>query len=122
MKKRRIRVTLGGLLGAALLVGIGAGIIRSIVLRRRARETCINNLRQIDGAKDQYSLDAPWDDPLTPSNVAIYIRDMDECYCPLAKGTDRTFENSYSINVLTAMPTCKIGHSNHNHRLDYTGP
>ncbi len=86
------------------------------------RVSCINNLRQIDGAKDQYALEYGSTNGmlLTPRHVAIYIKDMNKCFCPLLVGTNRTFENSYVINVLTVEPTCKVG-TNKNHDLAYSG-
>ena len=125
MTKRRIRVTLAGLLGAVLLVGSGASVVSLVVLPKlrasKARTLCINHLRQIDSAKDSYALEyGGMEDTLpTATNVAIYIKSMSNCVCPLLTGTNRTFEKSYSINVLTTAPTCRTGHNELNHRLPY---
>jgi hypothetical protein len=117
----------------AFLVLVFVFLLASILLppflyinspRSSARRTaCINNLRQIDGAKDQYALEygpVPPGTVLTTSEIAIYIKDMDKCFCPLLAGTNRTFKNSYSINDLTSAPTCKVG-TNENHQLAYAG-
>ena len=79
------------------------------------RTVCIYNLGQIDGAKDQYALEygGTADTLLTTSNIAIYIRDMSQLYCPLAEGTNRTLENSYALNCLTSPPTCRIHPERH---------
>ncbi len=88
------------------------------------RTACIGNLRQISAAKNQYAFDfgGTEDFLLTPANVATYIRELNSCRCPAAKGTNTTFKNSYSINCLTSYPTCKIGHDKLYHRLDWCGP
>lgn len=61
---------------------------------------CINNLRQIDGAKDEYALDhnnqapADWGDL-----VSTYITKTPAC-----KGG-----GAYAFNALGAAPTCDVG-------------
>jgi prepilin-type N-terminal cleavage/methylation domain-containing protein len=106
------------------IIGLLAAIAVPSFLQAREtarRNACINNLRQIDGAKDQYALEygGGADLLLTSTNIAIYIKDMNKCFCPLLVGTNRTFDNSYSINVLTAAPTCKVG-TNKNHDLSFS--
>ena len=127
MRKRRIRFGLGSwMIGVTgLCAGAAVAILVVKARERREREMCISNLRQIDGAKDQFVIGTfgPGDIfTIEPNNIAPYIKGFSNCLCPMAKGTNRTFENSYSINAFTAAPTCKIGHGNHNHRLDYAGP
>ena len=117
----------------SLKLALFAGLIVVIVLvaavpwlrKRRApprrNQRCITKLRQIDGAKDVYFLHYgpfPSNTVLSVSDLAIYIKDINTCFCPSAAGTSRTFENSYSINALTAAPTCKVG-TNAAHDLGY---
>jgi hypothetical protein len=129
MSKAWMRVELRTLLTMAAIAGVIAFIALLIPRVDRGgsdsarRTACIGNLRQIDGAKDQYALEygpLPPNIVLTASNVEIYLKDLNKCFCSLLVGTNRTFENSYAINALTSPPTCKVG-TNKNHDLAYTG-
>ena len=67
--------------------------------------SCINNLRQIDGAKQQWALEYNKPDAAIPtiSDLLPYLRDNVFPVCP-AGGT-------YSINAVGMNPTCSIpGH------------
>jgi len=73
----------------------------------QATAACINNLRQMDGAKQQWALEykkTPTDTP-TLDDIKPYLNKADQSsICP-AGGT-------YSLNVLSAEPTCSIpGHA-----------
>ncbi len=114
--KRRIRVTLGAYivittcvaaLVATLLVGCPAW------RQKRRAEQCIENLRVINWAKDQYAVEfGGGGETFSPSyqtgNVAVYLTHLDAFVCPLAEGTNRTFVGSYRVNGLTDVPTCLI--------------
>jgi prepilin-type N-terminal cleavage/methylation domain-containing protein len=107
------------------IIGLLAAIAIPCFLHARRsarRNSCISNLRQIDGAKDSYALEYGGGAGLllSESNVAVYIKNMDHCFCPLLAGTNRTFANSYAINVITVRPTCKAG-TNQDHYLTYSG-
>ena len=77
---------------------------------------CIYNLRQIDGAKQNWGLDnkvlpttAPAD-----SNIQVYMgrgSDGGLPFCP-ADAT-ATFDNSYVINPMGSAPTCKVVPGSH---------
>jgi prepilin-type N-terminal cleavage/methylation domain-containing protein len=77
----------------------------------RARATsqanaCINNLRQIDGAVQQWALEnkqAPGAS-VSYTDVQGYLKNS--VICP-SGGT--TFANSYSISTVTNKPSCRIG-------------
>ena len=129
MGNGKLQVSIKGLLVAAFVVAILAvfaiQLIRFFSPRGGddRRFSCVNNLRLIDGAKDQYWVEygrLPSSTVLTATNVAIYIKDMNKLFCPLLVGTDRTFANSYDINDLASNPTCKVG-TNKNHNLAYSG-
>jgi hypothetical protein len=87
----------------------------------RARETaqhnaCINNLRQIDSAKQQWTLDSGVEvgQSVTEANLDPYLRQgVNSITCP-AGGT-------YSINAIGEDPTCSItGHTlSHPHEVFY---
>jgi hypothetical protein len=69
------------------------------------RNACINNLRQIDGAKQQWALEKnqPGDAVPVARDLLPYLKDGVFPACP-AGGT-------YSINSVDAVPTCTIqGH------------
>ncbi len=113
----------------ALVVGIGTLFVRPRFLKARVsarRSSCISNLRMIDAAKDQYALEYLTHDDniaatvLTSTNIAVYLKDIDKCYCPLSVRTRRTFAASYSINALTSDPTCIASDAEDSHRLSYS--
>ena len=101
--------------GAAGLIGIVViGMLAAIAVPNfvRARHTaqmnaCINNLRMIDGAKQQWALEHRKEltDMPTESDVTPYLRDRQLPPCP-AGGT-------YAINAVDKEPTCSIS----NHRI-----
>ncbi len=72
---------------------------------RAQRTACINNLRQIDGAKDQWALDNNQPPTATPDWGDLigvtegYIKSMPQCP---AGGGDQT----YDIGDLTTNPSC----------------
>jgi len=96
--------------GIAAFVGIFfIGLLAAIAIPNfvRARKTaqmnaCINNLRQIDSAKQQWALEnkkSPGDIP-THSEIAVLLPNLQFPVCP-AGGT-------YTINSAGEEPTCSI--------------
>jgi prepilin-type N-terminal cleavage/methylation domain-containing protein len=99
------------------------GLLAAIAIPNfaRARTTsqqnaCINNLRQIDGAKQSWALENTQVLTATPvdSQVQPYLGRGSGGglpWCP----ADSTFnfDNSYSLNSLQTVPTCKIVSSSH---------
>ena len=72
--------------------------------RNTARQkACISNLRNIEGAINQWALDMNKDEgtSVTYNDIKSYLHN--EVVCP-AGGT--TFEDSYSITTVDAAPTC----------------
>ncbi len=71
----------------------------------QSRNVCINNLRQIDGAKQQWALEnkQPADALVVPQQIAAYFKDATLPTCP-SGGT-------YTINNLNQPPSCS--HSEH---------
>jgi hypothetical protein len=67
-----------------------------------ARKTCINNLRLIDDAKQQWKADQGKPDTAVPTvkDLLPYFKDKGFPECP-AGGT-------YSLNALNEVPTCSI--------------
>jgi len=69
------------------------------------RNTCINNLRMIDGAKQQWALekDKPMDAVPKPKDLLPYLKDGVFPACPDG--------GTYSINSVESLPTCTVqGH------------
>jgi hypothetical protein len=128
VRKRKMRITLAGLLIGALVVGVGAALVLPAVRPSRherevrARDECISNLRDIALAKRALWRESDGSTAVFSNAVGLAARtEWSSFYCPLLEGTNRTFESSYSLNGL-GDPTCKIGHSNYNHRLDWDRP
>jgi prepilin-type N-terminal cleavage/methylation domain-containing protein len=86
------------------------GLLAAIAIPNfvRARETaqtnaCINNLRQIDGAIQQYALEnrIASGGAVTMDNCTPYLKGGNAPLCP-ASGT-------YAVTTVTAPPTCSVG-------------
>jgi prepilin-type N-terminal cleavage/methylation domain-containing protein len=90
------------------------GLLAAIAIPNfvRARTTsqmnaCINNLRQIDGAKQQWALETKQATNATPvfSDISGYLKSA--VTCP-AGGAAATFANSYNILDVSTKPTCQV--------------
>lgn len=92
------------------IIGLLAAIaIPSFV---RARETsqvsaCINNLRQIDGAKQQWALETRTGTNIAPSYAQIKDYMKRQLVCPTA-GDKTNFTDSYNINLVNSLPECLL--------------
>jgi prepilin-type N-terminal cleavage/methylation domain-containing protein len=102
------------------IIGLLAAIaIPNFIRSRTTAQTkvCINNLRQIDSAKQQWALEnkqtggaVPVQTELEPFIVRTTSGVMP--VCPSA-GPTATFATSYSINEVTNSPACLIDPGNH---------
>jgi hypothetical protein len=96
------------------IVGLLAGIATANFLPARStsqRNACINNLRQIDWAKQQWALESqatsasPMPDDLAPyfgrggGSIAAMI-------CPADSAASRSIDTSYVLNDLNTAPIC----------------
>ena len=77
---------------------------------------CINNLRQIDGAKQEWALENKIAATASPTsgNIQPYMgRGVNGSLptCPLDSAN--SFGTSYTIGTLSQAPTCSINTSNH---------
>ena len=86
------------------------GLLASIAIPNfvKARTTaqmnaCISNLRQIDGAIQQWALDTKQGDTatVTAADVLPYLKNAVTC-----PGGGKTFADSYSLTTVAARPTC----------------
>ncbi len=90
------------------IIGLLAAIAIPNFVRARntaQKNTCINNLRQIDAAKQQWSLENKKTDTDTPTTtqVADYIKNNAYPTCPAS--------GAYTVNAVNTDPTCdKSGH------------
>ncbi|MBI4352853.1 MAG: prepilin-type cleavage/methylation domain-containing protein [Candidatus Omnitrophica bacterium] len=83
--------------------------------RTQARtNACINNLRLVQAAKDQYALENNQADTVTPTaaNLDNYLKGgTAKVYCPL--DSTKAFSASYTVNAVNANPTCQKDGTNH---------
>jgi len=78
--------------------------------------TCINNLRIIDGAKGQWAMEHNKQSTDTPaaSDIQPYMGHGPAIEMPSCPNDPKhTFATSYSINNVGSVPTCKISPTNH---------
>ena len=95
------------------IIGLLAAIAIPIFIKARTtsqKNACINNLRQIDGAIQQWALE---NNKITSATVAFtdisgYLKNS--VICP-SGGT--TFANSYTVKDVSTKPVCQKDNVNH---------
>jgi prepilin-type N-terminal cleavage/methylation domain-containing protein len=92
------------------LIGLLAGIAAPNIVRARTRSqvnACISNLRQIDGASQQWGLEnlQPANAVVTFTDIQPYLRSA--IVCPSA-GVGATFATSYALTTISNKPACKV--------------
>ena len=116
---RKAGFTLIEIMIVVAIIGLLAAIaIPNFVHARTTAQqnACINNLRQIDGAKQEWALENKQAATATPTaaNIQPYMgRGSNGSLptCPLDSSV--TFATSYSPGTLQVAPTCLISPTNH---------
>jgi prepilin-type N-terminal cleavage/methylation domain-containing protein len=98
------------------IIGLLAAIAIPNFVKARAtaqQNACINNLRQIDAAKQQWALEKGQPSTASPGEAEIqpYLGrgsggSLTSVLCPI--DTAKTFATSYTIGNMTTAPVCQI--------------
>ena len=116
--KRKLGFTLVEIMIVVAIIGLLAAIAVPSFMKARdnaRKSACINNLRQIQSAKDQYATEYGGAGTLVlaEADVGLYIKDMAKCFCPGQIGTNRSFALSYDVRAITSDPTCRGAFTGH---------
>ena len=96
------------------IIGLLATIAIPNFVRARLKAqqtTCINNLRQIDGAKQSWAAESKAPQNATPAlaNLQVYLGRGTAGISPICPADSaRSFQTSYSINDLQTAPSCLV--------------
>jgi len=104
MKNRKMGFTLVEIMIVVAIIGLLAAIaIPSFVRARTTSQAnaCVNNLRQIDGAKDQYAIEN--------NKTSTAACDMTACLTYLKKTPVCKAAGTYTVGAIGTDPTCSVG-------------
>lgn len=111
---RRCAFTLVEIMIVVGLIGILATMTAPLFINSRdasRRTLCINNLIQIDRAKDQFVTETGGSPETLPTWTEIlpFVKDGPEkLYCPAAPDGQRVYSNCYRINEVRTGPDCLV--------------
>lgn len=108
---RRAGFTLIEIMIVVGIVALLATIAMPTFVRARTtshKNSCINNLRQIEGAVQTWALDNNKGGASTPTFTDIHGYLKREVVCP-SGGADADFDSSYTIQSVSTNPICNIG-------------
>ena len=111
-REERAGVTLVEMMIVVSIVGLLATLALPAFLKPRAttrRNVCLNNLRQLDAAKQQWALMEMKGGDAEPADTdldAFLKGGTERLFCPA--DMSKTFANSYTINQINIAPECLI--------------
>jgi prepilin-type N-terminal cleavage/methylation domain-containing protein len=97
------------------LIGLLAAVAVPTFVRARTtsqKNSCINNLREIFSATQQWALEFRQSPSATVSFTDIQPYLKSSITCP-SGGSTATFASSYTLVDVTTLPTCKIDSGSH---------
>ena len=115
IRKSKAGFTLVEIMIVVAIIGLLAAIAIPNFVRARTTSqmnACINNLRQIDGAAQQWALETKQATNALPAftDISGYLKSS--VVCP-AGGANATFATSYTLQTIDKKPLCQVVGTTH---------